>query len=231
MKKSIVLSVHDFSPKFNVELKEILSELNLKNYKKRSILLVPNYDSIFPIRESPKTLDLLASEIDCENEICLHGYNHSKEENHREFKDISYQSSVRKITYAKIRLIEFGIDPEGFVPPYWKISPEGEKALKDEGFTFVVKNPEIKDLRNNHTYSSRPVWFWPHNKPIDYAFRCFDIFLSKVWQQQNDLVRIAIHPQDLWKSKPFDFALKLIDKLSQDREFVSYKEFIDIKSP
>ncbi len=226
--RSLIISIHDFNPKFRSELEEILSELDIRGFTKRSILVIPSFQG-FTLRGNKKILELLYNEIRIYNEICLHGYEHYKYKRDREFKHISYNEAVRRLRLGKKELQDLGTMIEGFVPPYYKISSDGEDALRNESFTFVVKNPVIKDLRDGSEYVSRAIWFWPHSLVIDHAFRLFDEFLAKVWNENNDLVRVDVHPEDLHKSKPFDYALKLIKYLNNERMISSYKEFLDSK--
>lgn len=230
MKGSLVISIHDFSPKYHSELSDILMELNVIGIKKRSLLVVPNYEGSYPLHKHPATVErILIEKTDC-NEVCLHGYDHSTSGLFgREFKGIDYWQASIKLKAGIVELRDEDITPVGFVPPFWKISPAAELAVKNAGFSFLAKNPAVKDLKNNEVYYSIPVWFWPYQKPLDYAFRLYDWFLANVWNRSNDLVRVEIHPQDVHESRPFDYALKLIGCLSQDRMLVSHQEYLTSK--
>jgi len=142
---------------------------------------------------------------------------------------IRYERARIKLREGKKILRSVGVSPEGFVPPFYKISQEGERAVKKEGFDFLVKNPEIVNLRRGRSYSSRAIWFWPYGMTVDYAFRIFDEFLEHVWLRNNDLVRVDLHPQDLQKKGLFDYALKMIEELRKGRELSSFGEYLNAK--
>jgi len=227
--KELVISIHDFTHYFNSELEEIITELNQLNLKKRSILVIPNYKHI-PLESNSLTIDLLHQEVEQDNEICLHGYNHRAYKWFREFKDIDYALATEKLLAGKRKLAEVGVlKLSGFVPPYWKISKDGLAACKDQGFTFVASNPNLINLSTNKKYKSRPIWYWPTNNTLNNLFQTFDSFLTKIWHQNNGLVRIAIHPQDLHgKAKSFEHALGLIDYLIKEKYILSsYGNYLD----
>ncbi|MEM4244830.1 MAG: DUF2334 domain-containing protein [Candidatus Nanoarchaeia archaeon] len=228
--KSLIVSVHDFTPKYHVELEEILSELDSRGFKKRSLLVVPNYEDAYPINKFGKSVYRLIQEKISGNEICLHGYNHGKGFRYREFKDINFEDAMAKLSKGKRMLRNEGIYLSGFVPPFWKISDEGERAVEFSNFSFLVKNPEIKDFMNNNIYYSKPLWFWPYNLPVDYAFRLFDSFLARVWAYKDDLVRVEFHPQDLYGKNTFEFGLKLLGFLSKDRNLTTYRSYLKLKT-
>ncbi len=228
--KSLIVSVHDFTPKYHVELEEMLSELDSRNFKRRSLFVIPNYDDAYPINKSGKSLYRLIQEKINGNDICLHGYNHAKGFRYREFKDISFEDAMIKLSKGKHMLRNEGIYPVGFVPPFWKISVEGERAVEFSNLNFLVKNHEIKDFVNNNVYYSTPLWFWPYSRPVDYAFRLFDSFLARLWIYNDDLARVEFHPQDLHGANTFEFGLKLLGFLSKDRNLTSYRSYFKFKT-
>ncbi|MBU0456717.1 MAG: DUF2334 domain-containing protein [Nanoarchaeota archaeon] len=230
--KHLVISIHDFTHHYGSELEDILEEFNVRSLKKRTILVVPNLNQQFPISQSLSMLYSLNSEKDLGNEICLHGYDHHEFRHYKEFDPLSYYLAKIKIKEGKKELNKLGITSiDGFVAPYWKISKESEKAVKDEGFIFSAKNPQLLDLRNNKSYSSRPIWYWPYNWLLGSGFKVFNSFLANSWNNDNDLIRVAVHPQDVHgKGKPFEHALKIIGYLQKKGfELSSYKNYLDFK--
>ncbi len=225
MNQYLIVSINDVSPAFSSELDEIIKELDSRGITRRSLFVIPNMENAAPISSSKKLSEILINEA-VTNELCLHGYNHSKKGNDREFKYLDYFSAYEKIMQGLEEIDKLGLETKGFVPPFFKISKEGIKAVK-ERFEFLVTNPKIFDLKNNKEYSSIPLWYWPYNQTIDKIFRLYNSFLENIYLKKNDLIRVDIHPQDIWNSKPLDCALKTISSLSEERKLVSHIEYLE----
>lgn len=228
--KNLVVSVHDFSPAYVSELEEILSELEKQGVSKKSVFIIPDLmhpatGERFPLLKSKRTVDLLMNEYAKGSEFSLHGYDHAMGQGYREFKGINYEGASERISKGLLDLSLLGIVPEGFVAPFWKLSKEGEKAVKDNGFLFATFNKGIRDYSKNTFHKSKAMWYWPHNRTLDYAFRAFDYMLAAS-QAGNTLARVDIHPQDVWSSRPFESALKLINILKKKREITDYAGFL-----
>lgn len=220
MSKYLVVSIHDFSPAFQPELEEIVTNLDSRDVHPRSVLVVPDWLDGNPIADDPSFVSLLQSEYFSGSEICLHGFDH----HHKEFKDISYVQANSRIVKGLESLRQLGVYPVGFVPPYWKISDAGIVAVEEEGFDFMTLNPFVVDFRNRKSFSSRPIWYWPYDRLLGFGFRQFNNFLA-VWLEDNDLVRIAVHPNDVHTSD-FSHALSLIDYFLERRVCTSYKDYL-----
>ena len=223
--KNLIVSVHDFSPKYMGELKEIFGELTFQAIK-RSILVVPNLQNKYSVQKFGDTVYLLCKEKDIGSEILLHGYNHTDAAIYREFKNLSFESAIEKIKAGKTVMSELEIEVNGFVPPYYKISQAAEQAVKASGFDILVKNPDIVDLKKSIAYSSRALWYWPYNRLVDFGFRLYNEFQLDFELSKTDLVRVDIHPQDMWKGMPFKHALGIIERVRNERAFSSYSDYI-----
>lgn len=229
--KNLVVSVHDFSPAYVSELEEILAELDKAGVKRKSIFIIPNLmhpatGERYPLLKSKRTIDLLMDEYTKGSEFSLHGYDHAMGQGYREFKDINYEGASERISKGLLDLSILGIVPDGFVAPFWKLSTEGERAVKDSGFSFGTFNQGIKDYQRRKFYRSKAIWYWPHSRIIDYTFRAFDYMLAAS-QADNNLARVDIHPQDVWGSRPFESALTMIKILKKRREITDYSGFLN----
>ncbi len=232
--KKLVVTIQDFSPRYNFELYEMLDELDMRGIKKRTTVVIPNLkdpdtEKHYPLNSNQKSIDMLLKEQEAGNEFCLHGYDHSMGPGRkREFKRIDFFDARTRIVEGLDTIESLGINPAGFVPPFWKISKEGKKAVKDAGFRFIEYNGMIRDLATGRPHISRALWGWPHSSFLDVAFRAYDKFLAFV-QDDSPLMRVALHPQDLWKNKPFYFLLDMIEKLRKDRILTSYSKFLGVR--
>lgn len=231
MGKSLIISVHDFSPKFYSELEEILSELDALGFHKRSLLVVPNYGVSNPIGKHSKSIHRLINEKLNGNEICMHGYDHSMKGLKREFKDLDYNTAMDRIWHGVSDLRRQGLGPVGFVPPFWKISKEAERAVKMHNFEFLVKKYEIKDLKSNEVYFSNALMFFYPGGGLNYALYSFVTLVNKFTNagSNTELVRVELHPQDIYNEKHFVKIMGLVDYWSSDRRLISHREYLASK--
>jgi len=71
MEKHLVVSIHDFTPKFQSELEEVLEELDLRGIDKRTIMVIPRYEGEYLISGCSETARLLREERQKEvNFVC-----------------------------------------------------------------------------------------------------------------------------------------------------------------
>ncbi len=218
--KCLTVSIHDVSSRYESEIEEIVQELDARG-------ITPRNQFVIPYLEKKHNLSSTLCSLLGDDEIFLHGFTHSKKGNDREFKFIGYEDALRRIDRGISHLHDHWISrPKGFVPPYYKISPGGKLAVKAR-FRFLVTNPYIEDFDKNLRLSSTPICYWPYNSTVDKVFRIYDQFMAKAYLKDNPLVRVDIHPQDLWKTRPFDSALKMIDYLRKERELVTLSAYLD----
>ncbi|MFH1637105.1 MAG: DUF2334 domain-containing protein [Candidatus Woesearchaeota archaeon] len=229
--KFLAIAIHDFTPAYASELKEMLQELDVHGLNKRTVALIPNFMQLgksYPLDKDEASFFMLENEKVLGNDFMLHGYDHSKGKFlDREFKNISCNEASKKIDFGlqTLKSMRLMLSPLGFSAPFWKLGNEGRKAVKNSGFKYIEHNPGIEDLVTGEIYGSRALWCWPCNKVLDNMFRLYDKFLA--WKQKdNELVRVALHPQDIMNEKTFNFELEMIEELRKERELITYSQYL-----
>jgi len=253
--KKLIVSLHDATPKFTGELTEIVSELDRIGVSKRSILVVPNWEDQYDLRDHDKFVAWMHELKDQGNEIVHHGYNHrsDKREGHYknpfqwfmgeifaqgtgEFQNLSYEEAFYKIEQSKQIFSELEFeDVTGFIAPSWFVNPNVEETLKYAGYQYHV----YTDFWNYMCkLSVIPIKNLETDKEIKSREVAFDS--SRIWadygtrglswlltrNKKQKVSRIAIHPGDIQNARPFDYALELIKELKEDRNVCTYQELL-----
>ncbi len=148
--KKLIVSLHDVSPKYFSELEEMIQELDSRKLAKRSLFVIPNHEGYF-LPHHTHLIALLQKEKGLNNELCLHGFYHRKNKRKREFQSLNREQALFRLQTGKNILENLGFEAEGFVPPHYKINRESFRAVKEMGFSYLIKNPKIYDLKNKRT--------------------------------------------------------------------------------
>ena len=143
-----------------------------------------------------------------------------------EFQNIHYNEARKRLQKGKEIMRLAGIVPVGFVAPVWLVNSESEKAIKDEGFSYMALVNSLKIFLNDKDLKSEVIGFTSSPTIIDYLLRLYNLYLTKISLKDRKLVQVAIHPQDLWNTKTFKYILKIIDELRNDRQLITYADFI-----
>ncbi len=238
----LVVSIHDVSPAFTSELKEMVDELDSAGVSPRSILVVPNYQECHNIGKDDEFLNWIHSLQEQGDEIVHHGYTHLAGESHHsspryylyerlfakgcgEFQYLGYREAIQKITSGEEILHRGGMHCQGFVAPGWLMSRETARALLAKHYSYATATRQFKDYETGLNVESEVVRFVPKPRFQDYLYRQYDLYLVRIRQKKRRLARIALHPLDMRFGKPFGFALKIIRHLRNERILATYLDF------
>lgn len=236
------VSIHDASPAFSSELREIVGELDSCGTIPKSILAIPNYRGQYDILKDQRFLSWLHSLRERGDEIVHHGYSHLAGEGKHtsfcnylydrffakgsgEFQYLSYREAENRISLSKEIFHGVGIDCQGFVAPAWLMSREAERALVAGGYRYTAFVKLFRDYGTGMDVKSEVVRFISRPQPRDYLYRLYDSYLIKIKEKRRKLIRVALHPSDVRFGKPFQFALRLIRQLRKERIPVTYLDF------
>ena len=250
--KKLVVSVHDVTPKYQGELTEIVSELSRRGIDKRNLLVVPNWEGQNDLRDHDSFVAWVHELQGSGDEVLQHGYTHraAKRKGHykspvewfmgeifskgtAEIQNLSYDEARQRIEIGQEILTEVGLnDISGFVSPAWLVNPEAERAMKDQGFSYHIYTSfwdlcngyrvPVKDLQTGEESRTSEAFFDSKADPITQILT--RLFAKMAVRKSSEVARIAIHPEDIYKSKPFDFALDLIEHVREGRELCTYRE-------
>ncbi|NQV08555.1 GNAT family N-acetyltransferase, partial [Candidatus Woesearchaeota archaeon] len=128
--KYFSVSIHDFTPKYIKELSEIVEELEEREILPVNIILTPNYEEKYNIKDYPEFIKLVKNLRDKDCNIVSHGFNHVSKKgeygsltsfikgvffniHNAEFETIDYQESKEKLEKSADILTDCGIETEG----------------------------------------------------------------------------------------------------------------------
>ena len=254
--KKLIVSVHDVTPKFSGELTEIVSELEHRGFNHNSILVVPNWVGEYDVSKDEGFSTWLQDLQAKGNEMVQHGNRHvnpfrnypnfreqfmgeSFAQGTGEFQNFGYDIARSNLRAGKSILKKAGLDDiVGFVAPAWLVNPEVEEALRKEGFNYHVYTNfrdyvlglsviPIKNLNTGDEIRTREIAFEGSRKLIDAGTRALAWALSR--NKNTQLMRVAIHPQDIRYERPFDYALKILEEAKVGRELCTYRDLFSSK--
>lgn len=243
--KYLVVSIHDVSPAFGAEIREIVSELRSQKIHKKSLLVIPNYQGKYSILKDNGFLNWLYSLREEGDEIVQHGYEHISR-NRRyssfpdylmgeffargcaEFQNTNYGEARNKIKKGRRILDRAGIFCEGFIPPCWLMGREANKAVMDEGFKYTALIKILRDYEDKLDLKSEVIRFVPQNKIVKYLKRAYNAYLLRGSLRDEKLIRVAIHPQDVQAGGALKYLLKIIRELKEERILLTYLEFLKV---
>jgi len=246
-RKYLVVSVHDVTPAFDSEVREIVDELRIQEVDKKNILVIPNYHNKYNILKSDRFSGWLHSLKEKGDEIILHGYEHiSRNRKYSsfygyimgewvaqgcaEFQNISYEETKDRVERGRKILNCIGLICTGFVPPGWMMSKEANKAVMDKGFRYTTFTKILRDYQNNIDIRSEVVRFIPRIRAINFLKKMYNLYLLKENLVHKKLARVAIHPQDLRFKRAFEYLLKIIKELREERTIVTYLGFLKMQN-
>jgi len=245
MPKTIIISIHDISPKYEEEIYKILESLEKLGVKKKDLHIVLNFQNRYRIDESNKLLKLLKRDISKGSLPAFHGIIHYKNErnfiNHllfgEEYSFVSEFSHLRKSEIRetirngkKIYKNLLGVYPKLMIPARWDASQYMEDACKEEGMEYCEKRGEIINIKKMIRKKS-PICNFDFGdnlvlNKISRLYAYISIFRSKI---MNEPLRYCIHPNDL-KNNNFFFEIKLLKKLINNGwQPVTTSEFWDLE--
>ncbi|AEF96711.1 DUF2334 domain-containing protein [Methanotorris igneus] len=191
--KKPIIFIHDVSPKYFNELKDIEKIINKHNYQDRTYLfIIVNHANKYNLKKYPKFVKYLHH---LENEgyhIEYHGYNHigeefncnktvAEEKLNNSFKILNdCEFNTKKIKY--------------FIPPRYKISKDAEEIFLNKNITIIMdyyilkkENNSIKKIIiTNKEYT----WYLPENlvKPAE-------ILAEIDYKSSQHQFCLSIHPK------------------------------------
>ncbi|EHP89177.1 DUF2334 domain-containing protein [Methanotorris formicicus] len=143
-KKPIIL-VHDVSPKYFADLKEVVKVIDKHNYSNNTILFVipelenPPSGGKWDLRKNKDFVEYLHQLEKRGYKIELHGYKHT----FHEF-NCSKDMCLEKLHNAELIMKECGFNNTTlFLPPAWALNNESLKVLLAHNYTIILTNKII----------------------------------------------------------------------------------------
>lgn len=238
----LVLSFHDLAPHTQRPCQELLLQTERLGIPRISLLVVPRWYGVESIEDRPffvRWLQALAQEG---HEICLHGLTHRVDELPRdpvgswmarvymagegEFYRIGKARAEEKVREGLARLAALGLPVQGFVAPSWLLSRQAREVLLRRGFAYTVSQSRLDLLRDNRRIAAPTVVFSTRSlvcRAASRAWACLRFKLSR----EAPILRISVHPGDLFNPALRSTLLRLIERALEDRAPVTYGELVE----
>ncbi len=228
MQKTIIVSIHDVSPKYKKEIIEILGKLKKINLKKKELHIVLDFQRRHKIEKDIKFLNLIKKEISNGSLPAFHGIIHYK--NHgtvlnsiiygkehgfiSEFDEIKNSEFKKIISKGKLDYKRImGFYPKLFIPARWESPKESIEICKKENIPYYENKIKMVNTKNNSEILSPICNFdFGNNKIINKLSRLLarlSIFIAFITHRP---LRYAIHPNDI-NNGNVNFEIRLLKKL------------------
>ncbi len=170
MSAPVHVSIHDVSPAFEVEVREVLALCHARGILP-ALLVVPNFHGEAPLRGNDVFCRELRSLQASGHEVFLHGFYHRSTAaerdamaargvrgratsfltqrvvsgNEAECSLLSADELDRRIGFGEATLAEVGLRIDGFVPPAWGLQPDLEPILARRGYRYLEERLAVVD--------------------------------------------------------------------------------------
>ena len=203
----LVVSVHDCAPLYLPELTVIFSALNDIGIMRKTILVTPNWQEQYDIRQYPSFISLLQELEHTGSELALHGYAHKITMDQpiktglrwnflNGFEFYRARDIPRRLAIA-LRLFEetFGHKPRGFIPPMWVANRTVRKLLQDNGIAYTCTLLRVTNLSTNKFITTAPINHDCGSLGLSRLGGAISRIFAPLFSSQ--VVRISIHPEDV----------------------------------
>ena len=214
-KKPIIL-VHDVSPKYFVELKEVVEIIDKYNYSNYTILFVipnlenPPSDGKWDLRKNRDFVEYLHQLEKKGYKIELHGYKHT----YHEF-NCSKDEALKRLHNAELIMKECGFKNMSlFLPPAWALNNESTEVILNHNYSIILTNKIIfpngsseKIINKEYTWYLKKEYvnIYLMKAEIDYYYSSAD----------NIPFYISIHPQTVTYGGGLEFLDKFLNETAK----------------
>lgn len=241
--RSVVVSLHDVSPRTQAASARILQELTALGVNALSLLVIADHHRRGHFLEDAGFCAWLRELEGAGHEIVIHGYFHERTQRaaeslatrlttrvytagEGEFHDLDRVTAHALVEKAQAEFASAQLHPHGFIAPAWLLSAPAEDALRDLGLDYTTRLGSVKDLRSGAVWRSQSlVW------SVRAAWRRA---VSRVWNawlfrrlRDNPLLRVSIHPVDLDHPAIWRQVCALVQRATASRAAATYIRWID----
>lgn len=245
---ALVVSLHDVCPATRAACTQILAELAAMGARKTSLLVVPDHHGRGHFLADRPFCDWLTGLLAAGHEPVVHGYRHRRERrpgetlrerlltrlytaDEGEFFDLGRAPALalaRRGREELRTLVPGGIAPAGFIAPAWLLGPEAEAAVADAGFRYTVRLGGVIDLRHRRYHASQSLVYstravWRRLASLGWNAR---LFRRLGGAGGNPLLRLSLHPPDLFHPAIWRQIRRLTRRALAVREPITYLEWV-----
>jgi predicted deacetylase len=204
-----VILIHDVSPVYSDELKEIIDVISAYGLQTSTYLLViPNHANKHDLREYPEFVDYLHSLEGEGYHIGLHGYNHIGTE-----FDCNGSVSRRKMENALHIMNSVNLTPEVFLPPEYALSDDAMVTVLRYNLTVITRDSIILP-NGTREYIVNREYTWYVSK-LELPFKLRDA--EKDYLKTRGTFYLSLHPRAINNPAGIEFL----------REFLQFVKEMD----
>ena len=239
---ALVVSIHDVAPSTQTRVAEIISELAHRGVAVCSLLVVPNYHRRGCSTEDREFVRWLQELETKGHEIVIHGYFHERPrqegesagqklftrfytKDEGEFYDLDYDEALRRIRQAREEFTAAGLTPRGFIAPAWLLGAPAERAATDADLEYTTRLTAVRDLRSGENYPARTLAYSVRSGWRRITSLAWNNLLARQLAEAP-LARVSLHPPDRDHPEIWRQALRLTEKLLEDRNATTYRDWI-----
>jgi len=243
----LTVEIHDVSPATLDEVAEIGAGLASIGVDRASLLVVPNFldegGHHWDLRGHARAVDFLQDRQSRGWEIIQHGLTHRApgppppgwtnafmhhlfSRGCAEFAHLSARQARERLEAGLNILAQCGLTVQGFIAPAWQQSAASIRVLQRMGYRFTAFLNKVLPLesvcRPVHTFA---LTFDASGKWIDFAKRAAMRMLERL-SRDAPILRVALHPADLYGARPLNWILSRIRALLRHRQLTTYREWL-----
>lgn len=216
--RTVLLSLHSITPFFEDDVVTTLDLLSDLGISSTTLLVTPFYNmkrsNVFE-KGGMFNEYLLSLKL----ELSLLGYSHStKSGAPKEFEKLTMdQALIRMKRGLALFKTAFGKKPIGFIPPLWIAPPRVDRAARESGFMYCVRENTLKRLMDSQTFSVAATIISQGTTTLSTADAMLEMELGGPLQ-------IGVHPLDHSMNNMLNILADLRDNL--DYHFVGYLDYL-----
>jgi len=196
IKQKPIILIHDVSPVYFNELKEIVKIIDKYHYQNKTYLfLIVNHTNEHNLKNYPEFITYLHKLEKEGYNVEFHAYNHIGDE-----FNCNKTVAEDKLNKSFRILEECGFNPKKikyFIPPRYKLSEDAEKLFLERNITIILENKMITE-KDNRIYEVNIVnreytWYLP--KYLSKIVGKIALIDYKLSIKQNKQFFLTIHPK------------------------------------
>jgi predicted deacetylase len=211
--RRLLASIHDVSPRFEVEVDRLYERVTkLLGTPRLAMLVVPDFWGSAPLSAHPAFRRKLRAWAESGVEMFVHGWSHRDEARHRgaaalkarhmtagegEFLGLARDEARRRMREGR-RIVEdaTGGPVAGFIAPAWLYGKGAREALRDEDFALAEDHLRVWRPSDGAVLARGPVVSWASRSRARIASSIAFAALARHALRLMPTVRVALHPGD-----------------------------------
>ncbi|MBA2861250.1 hypothetical protein HNP90_000110 [Methanococcus maripaludis] len=212
-----IILIHDVSPVYLEDLKEIDEVISKYGYSKRTYLfLIVNHANDNPLKENQNFVKYIRYLQTKGYNVELHGYDHIE----REF-DCNYSIASEKIEKSLEILNTYKFDEISCIlPPRYGISEDSKKAMLNNGFSIIIGQYAF-EMNNNSVYTynitnKEYTWYLEENNTKNQLNLAEEEYLESEYKYF-----LSIHPKAVNYGGGIEFLNEFLNFTKEENRFNS----------